>query len=684
MRKINKFFSFLIALCLSLSFLLPTTSALVAGAGLNSVNPTGICVSYYDGVDSRGFAWQTSTLVEDSMLIVAKGKGANADWANAVTVNGSYVDFNDFRCHKAHISDLEAGDYSYKVGSNGAFSDIGTFTVDLEKDGKVRFVYVTDSQETSVEGFEQWNKTLTTATQLASPDFIAFAGDLVDNSHAGWGSDMSKVKMEEWSYAFDVPKQVIMNYPFMTVAGNHESAGYTFVNHTNIKFEKEASTGGYYSFVYDNILFIGLDTNAIYDDNAFNAQLAWLEEVLKTSTAQWKILMLHMGAYSTGDHSNDSESIKIRNLIPPICAKYEVDLVLQGHDHVYSRTYPYYYGENENGRIPNRTAPVVQEDGIAWSIEPDGTYYATINYAGTKSYPPVEYDTGRIFPAVSPVNGKVTSQHVQNRMFADVQVDNNTLIFNAYIAKEDGSCELYDYFAVRKNTYEETASLIDALPSTVTPRDSVQLKQAKDSFDSLTERALLRLGADRQAKLQGLLSTFDLESGLNAYEVIRVVDLLDINNLDQTFWANYATAKNLYYSLTEAEKELVVNKESLLSLEDTIAQAFLVERVQQMINGLASSKNYEEDRVVALQAYNLLTEEAKAQITGADKLYQEAPQGGCGGTLIIAGSSLLVALLAAAVTYFILKKKGGLKNEKQKNLNSCFNLHFMFILLWNA
>ena len=83
-----------------------------------------------------------------------------------------------------------------------------------------------------------------------------------------------------------------------------------------------------------------------------------------------------------------------------------------------------------------------------------------------------------------------------------------------------------------------------------------------------------------------------------------------------------------------------------------------------MINGLASSKNYEEERVVALQAYNLLTEEAKAQITGADKLYQEAPQGGCGGTLIIAGSSLLVALLAAAVTYFILKKKGGLKNEK--------------------
>ena len=668
MKKIKNIFSLLIVLCLSLTFLLPV-SAVYSAEGLSSPNPTGICVSYYDGIDSRGFAWQTSTMVNDSLLVVARGKGANADWTNAVTVHGSYVDFNGYRCHKAHISDLEAGDYSYKVGSNGAFSDIGTFTVDLEKDGEVRFVYVTDSQETSVEGFEQWNKTLTTATQLANPDFIAFAGDLVDNSHAGWGSDMSKVKMEEWSYAFDVPKAVIMNYPFMTVAGNHESAGYTFVNHTNIKFEKEASTGGYYSFVYDDVLFVGLDTNAVYDDTAFNAQLAWLEEVLKNSTEKWKIIMLHMGVYSTGDHSNDSESIKIRNLLPPICAKYEVDLVLQGHDHVYTRTYPYYYGENENGRIPNRTAPVVQEDGIAWSIEPDGTYYATINYAGTKSYPPVEYDTSRIFPAVSPVNGKVTSQHVQNRMFADVQIKDNSLIFNAYIAKDDGSYELYDYFAVKKNTYEETASLIDALPESVTPRDSIQLKQAKDSFDSLTERAILRLGEQRSEKLQTLLSTFDLQSGLNAYEVIKVIDLLDITNLNQEFWANYSTAKNLYYSLSEGEKELVVNKDDLLSLEDTIAQTFLVEKVQQMINELDRSKNYEQDRLVALQAYNLLNEEAKAQITGAEKLQVEQDatpntNGGCMGSLLT-NSSLLVAFLCVTGSLcFIINKKRGAKNEK--------------------
>lgn len=617
-------------------------------------------MTFYDGIDSRGFAWQTSTVISESKLIVAKGKGANADWDNAVEVNGSFVDFEGYRCHKAHIENLEAGDYSYKVGATGAFSDIGTFTVDLTGDDKVRFVYVTDSQETSVEGFEYWNKTLTTATQLANPDFIAFAGDLVDNSHAGWGDDMSKIEMQEWSYAFDVPKDVIMNYPFMSASGNHERAGYTFVNHSDINYAKASSTGGYYSFVYENMHFIVLDSNEASNESLFAEQLKWLEEELKNSTATWKVILLHIGAYSTGDHSNDSDALHIRSVLPPLCAKYEVDLVMQGHDHVYTRTLPYYYGENENGRIPNRTKPVYQ-DGMMWSIEPDGTYYATINYAGTKSYPPVEYDASRIFPAESPVNGKTMSQEVKNRMFADVQIDGDSLIFKAYLAFDDGSYELYDYFAVKKNTYQTAQELVDALPESVTPRDALALKQAKDSVDALNERATLRLGQERVSKMQRLLSTFNLDYALNAYEVIKVVDLLDINNLSQEFWTNYSNAKNLYYSLNEEEKDLVVNKEQLLSLEESISQKFLVEKVQELINAIDGAKNKNEAIIIAKEAYNLLTEQSKTMIVGADKLTQEQTSSGFNWIYIVL---IIVGLGAIACAVVVIIKKRGQKNEK--------------------
>ena len=145
------------ALILSCSYI-PTVS--VKAFELTAY-PTGICVTYYDGINSRGFAWQTATSVTESKLIVARGKGNNADWANAVTINGSYTDFKEYRMHKAQICNLEAGEYSYKVGSTNAMSDVGTFTVDLVQDDKVRFVYVTDSQETSIEGFGQWKQTPT-------------------------------------------------------------------------------------------------------------------------------------------------------------------------------------------------------------------------------------------------------------------------------------------------------------------------------------------------------------------------------------------------------------------------------------------------------------------------------------------------------------------------------------------
>ncbi|MBR4420579.1 MAG: hypothetical protein IKT32_06820 [Clostridia bacterium] len=108
-----------------------------------------------------------------------------------------------------------------------------------------------------------------------------------------------------------------------------------------------------------------------------------------------------------------------------------------------------------------------------------------------------------------------------------------------------------------------------------------------------------------------------------------------------------------------------MNKEALLSLEDTIAQTFLIEKVQQMINALSKSKNYEHDRVVALQAYNLLTEESKAQITGADILSKEGSNGGgCSSNVDMAHSVVFVVLCLTSCAYLTIQKRGGKYNEK--------------------
>ena len=636
--------------------------------------PTGISVNYYDGIDSRGFSWQTNTSVTDSYLLVAKNEGHQINWDSITPTKGYYNDLNGWRCHQAYVTDLEPGNYVYKVGSPNAYSTAGTFTVDGSNDDKVSFTYVTDSQEETLTGFGQFNKTLKAAT-AHDPDFIAFAGDLVNNSHADWGNDMSKIVMEEWAYCFNATKDYTMNYPLVSTAGNHESAGYSFVYHNTVNWAGKSSTGGYYSFDYENLHFIVLNTNMFesYNQTEIDKQIAWLEQDLANNDANWTIVMLHIGAYSTGDHSHDPAANTIRNLLPPIFAKYKVDFVLQGHDHVYTRTLPYYFGEDENGKIPNREEMFVEENGLLYSYEPDGTYYITINYAGTKSYPPVDYDTSRIFPAKSPVNGKYMSQEVKNRMYAHFEIDGDTLVMKSYINYEDGTDELYDYVAIKKNTYLAVEEAVNKLPETITVDDVVDLKNAYDLANGLSDRAYAYLSDATLDKLASSLDQIDLEDGLAAYEVIETIKNIDTANYDDEFWSAYEEARHLYYNLSASQMELVYNKDVLLDIKDNLEEikqatvnGYLVQCVQNLINGITNSDDKEKARIIAKMAYEALTEEQKALISGADILTESFVENnpssddkGCKGAVL--GSITSILVLAFGVV--VIKRRRGDDNE---------------------
>ena len=660
-KKISIFVFFLVAVFL-----------LFNGNNINaysiSKNPVGIAVTYYYDIDSRGFAWQTSTDVTESNLLVVKDEGKEVNWDIVTPIKGKYDDLNGFRCHRAQITDLEAGSYLYKVGSTGNYSDVGKFVVDNSNDNKLSFTYVTDSQEVSVEGFEQFNKTLNTAVKY-EPNFIAFAGDLVDNSHANWGSDLSKIKMEEWIYCYDTTKGVTMNYPMMSASGNHERAGYSYVYHNNIDYDKAMSTGGYYSFDYENLHFTVLDTNVFEDgiESEIQSQIKWLEEDLASTNKPWKIVMLHIGAYSTGDHSNDSSTVKIRNMLPPIFAKYKVDLVLQGHDHVYSRTMPYYYGEGEDGKVVNRNETYIKEDGINWSLEPDGTYYITINYSGTKSYPPVDYDTSRIFPAKSPVNGKVMSQHIKNRMFAHIEIDGDKLLLKSYLAYDDGSDELYDYIAIKKNTYQTAIDAIEKLDGNLTIKDAYKVKEAKDAYENLSERALRYVPTNVIEKLNNVLASYNLTYNLAALEVISSIGKLDTQEYDEEFLANYKTACELYYNLTNAQKELVDNadilfqtKEKLTEIEETVIRNYLVAGVQRLIDSINTASDKEEARLIAKAAYELLDEEAKALVKNTDLLKEPEAKKGCGGSI----AASILSVICLGIVMILSRKRRGDYNEE--------------------
>jgi 3',5'-cyclic AMP phosphodiesterase CpdA len=68
------------------------------------------------------------------------------------------------------------------------------------------------------------------------------------------------------------------------------------------------------------------------------AQLGWLEQKLKSSSAHWKIAVFHHPIYSSGKrHGSD---VELRRKLEPLFVRYGVNVVFSGHDHFYERTKP--------------------------------------------------------------------------------------------------------------------------------------------------------------------------------------------------------------------------------------------------------------------------------------------------------------------------------------------------------
>ncbi len=109
-----------------------------------------------------------------------------------------------------------------------------------------------------------------------------------------------------------------------------------------------SNSEAYYSFDYDNIHFVALDSYIIetvgsnqyrmYDVSA--PQVAWLKLDLAANTKKWTIVYFHHPPYTMGSHNSDTDTElkSIRQNIAPIFEQYNVDLVLCGHSHGYERS----------------------------------------------------------------------------------------------------------------------------------------------------------------------------------------------------------------------------------------------------------------------------------------------------------------------------------------------------------
>ena len=385
--------------------------------------PIGLKLSYYDGIFSRGFSWATDHSVTGSKLYVVKGGGAErADFTGAIEINAtSDTSRASVITHKAYIENLEPSTvYSYKVGSPSGW-EYGVFKTEKSNPDSITALHVSDAQTKMPDLLYCWENTFAQGIETSGKklDFVLHNGDQFDISTKYFNTDLSV----RWSVSIETIKKYLESTPYMTSTGNHEPAGDStniFAKNNCINFAGTPARGGYYSYDYNFAHFVVLHSNQAsnsstvtfneIDDNGtiFNVessitdQANWLINDLKSARnkgSKWIVVTMHVGTYTTGDHSTDRQVQYLTRSLTPIFSKYHVDLVLQAHDHTYSKTLPYKWDANGYTTIDNDEDVVnlnpltTTESDKTYDLNPRGTYYVCTGAAGHR-YGEYENDAG--------------------------------------------------------------------------------------------------------------------------------------------------------------------------------------------------------------------------------------------------------------------------------------------------
>ncbi|MEU1550158.1 metallophosphoesterase [Nocardia sp. NPDC005745] len=238
----------------------------------------------------------------------------------------------------------------------------------------------------------------------ARPDFHILAGDIAYADPSGAGKPgqfaahgarpaggFDKYNPYVWDVYFNAIESSAAQTPWMFATGNHDMEG-TYGEHgygghlARLDFPGNGPAGcpSAYSFTYGNVAVLSLDANDVtYEIRANSgysggAQTSWVERTLAAYRADpdidFIVCFFHHCAYSTTEsHASDGG---VRDAWVGLFDRFQVDLVLQGHNHVYERTDPIRGG---------RATKVAGDNSIVYP-ETDGTVYYTVGGGGRPRY----------------------------------------------------------------------------------------------------------------------------------------------------------------------------------------------------------------------------------------------------------------------------------------------------------
>jgi hypothetical protein len=313
------------------------------------------------------------------------------------TVFGGYY-------YQAELTGLEPGAvYSFRVGGVNGFTREWSFRT-IGRDEEVKFVFGGDSRRPYGDGYEvkkspaspmNWPYARDFVTQAAAeedPAFIIFGGDMIGdgNSQEQWANWMNA-----WQeYAVTEEGRMI---PVVAFPGNHEMSAYPNVEASYEWYQGQFATPGlYYSLDFPNLhLTVLLATfKQTSSGGAWplateeaESQVEWLVKDLQSS-APWKLVLFHVnyfGCFASGSGYPCEPYTKVWT---SYFEENDVDIVIMGHTHNYTRSWPLLVtGFEETDKPSVKALYELQnssEDGITYIVQ--GGWGANPDILAVKGY----------------------------------------------------------------------------------------------------------------------------------------------------------------------------------------------------------------------------------------------------------------------------------------------------------
>ncbi|ORX59195.1 Metallo-dependent phosphatase [Piromyces finnis] len=368
-------------------------------------------LSVFPGEDETklNFGWYSTTKTLPSIRY-----SVNKDMSDAVQYDGYFeqhykLNGTQYYSNKVTIEDLKPNTvYYYQRLLNGEWEK-PVIKLKTRDPYNFKFVFVGDPQiggshdrfsitnnyervltlnEGNRNDAFNWNRTISRSFEFANkPSLLLSAGDQADEECKHL-EDNEKGPMEllneEMQYSAFLLPDLLKSVPVAAAVGNHDASNNNFRKHfnspnsyTDPKYQ-DLIPGYNYFFRHHNVLVVVLETNYGYCEDFSNV----IEKAIKKyPDVDWRIAMFHHDIYGNGvTHSKEPYIVnELRPCLTQLFYENKFDLVINGHDHVYTASKFISYDNN------NYSVSDIKKNKVY--KQPKGTFYITANCStGSKLY----------------------------------------------------------------------------------------------------------------------------------------------------------------------------------------------------------------------------------------------------------------------------------------------------------